>query len=383
MRRRQIGTGVVLATTMASATFAPTVFAVLATPVRTEFSAARWHIGALVAVVMGVGAVLSPTAGTFSDRLPPRRAVGVTLVLAALGFFAMGNSSRLGLLAVAAGLAGVGQAMSNPATNRLIMATAGSGRRGLLTGVKQAGVQAGNFLGGLLLPVGVVAVGWRITLSAVAAVPVMGLALLTWLVPPTPVGPQAPGRRDHTPAPTAVRTLTAYAALLGFCGGGLFTYLPLFAQETFGFDTAAGGALVAVFGGVGFLTRLGAGPLSEKRLGHHRTLVVMALFTAVAGVVLAVAPTGGWLWPVAVLIGIGPMAWNVVANLAVMELSPRGRAGRGSGLMMAGFLGGMAIGAPSFGGSVDLLGSYRPGWIVVAILGATAAVVGWRVRNDP
>ena len=45
---------------------------------------------------------------------------------------------------------------------------------------------------------------------------------------------------------------------------------------------------------------------------------------------------------------------------------------------MAGFLGGMAVGAPLFGGSVDLLDTYRLGWVVVAALGVAAA---WTARE--
>lgn len=372
-----------MAGTMGSATFSIVAFSVLATPLREEFDAARWQIGALVTSVMAVGALVSPHAGTISDRWAPRRSVALTLMLAGIAFLAMSVSPWYLLVAGAAGISGVGQAMANPATNRLIMSLAETGKRGLLTGVKQAGVQAGNFLGGLLLPVGAAALGWRPTLALVALVPAVSLAIL----PALPAGGAVakPPRADAAPrertSPVMLR-LAVYAALLGAAGASLLTYIPSFAQEAFGLDTAAGGGLVALFGGVGFLARLTAGSLSERYFGHHRTLVGMAVITALAGAGVAAAPTSAWLWPVAVLIGLGPMAWNVIANLAVMELSPKGAAGRGSGVMMAGFLGGMAVGAPLMGGSVDLLGTYRPGWWAVAVLGLAAAVVGRRVRAD-
>ncbi|HEX2153722.1 MAG TPA: MFS transporter [Acidimicrobiia bacterium] len=380
--KRRIGLGVVLATTMAASTFAPVIFAVLATDLRNEFSADRWQIGALVTVVTAVGALLSPYWGTVSDRMVPRYSTSLTLSTAAAGFLALGVAPSYLWLAAASVLAGAAQALGNPSTNRLIMTQAEAGRRGVLTGIKQAGVQAGNFLGGILLPVGAASVlGWRGTVAAAAFVPVSGLALLGLLIRgrPTPERPHPPQRER---ASAVVMRLAVYGGLIGIASGSLLTYLPSYSQETFGFSTEAGGALVSLFAAVGFVTRLTAGPLSERRFGHHRTLAGMAAFTAFSGALLAVAPSGGWLWPVAALIGLGPMAWNVVGNLAVMELSPEGAAGRGSGVMMAGFLGGMAVGAPLFGGSVDLIGSYRPGWVAVGLVGAVAAWVARRVKAE-
>ena len=382
MNLRRIGLGVVLATTMAAATFAPVVFSVLATDLRAEFSVARWQIGALVTVVTAVGALLSPISGSIIDRFAPRHTTAATAMIAGSGFVAMGLSPGYIWLAAASVLCGVAQASSNPATNRLIMSQAEAGRRGFLTGIKQGGVQAGNFFGGILLPIGAAATfGWRGTLLLAALVPLLSLIVLGLLIRgrPAPAQPE-PAPRERA-APVVYR-LALYAAMLGLTAGSLLTYLPSFAQEGFGFSLEAGGALVSVFAGVGFAARLSAGPLSERFFGHHRALAGMALLTGLAGVLLALAPSGGWLWPAAVMIGLGPMAWNVIGNLAVMELSPPGGAGRGSGVMMAGFLGGMAVGAPLFGASVDLLSTYRPGWIVVALLGVTAARVGYGVRAE-
>lgn len=380
MNPRRIGLGVVLAGTMATSTFAPVVFSVLATPLRSELSAARWQIGALVTVVTAVGAVLSPVSGSIVDRFAPRYSTAVTVIIAGAGFLAMAAAPGYVWLATAATMSGVAQAVANPATNRLIMAQAEAGRRGILTGIKQAGVQAGNFLGGLLLPLGAASLlGWRGTLALAAVVPVVTLIILAMLVRGRPAPVQTPPS-ERSPAPAVVIRLAVYGGLLGLAAGSLLTYIPSFAQEGFGFSTEGGGALVSLFAGVGFIARLTAGPLSERVFGHHRVLAGMAVLTGMAGLLLAVAPSSGWLWPAAVLIGLGPMAWNVIGNLAVMELSPEGGAGHGSGVMMAGFFTGMAVGAPLFGASVDLLDTYRPGWLVVAALGVIGAWVGYGVR---
>ncbi len=381
MSIRRVGLGVVLATTMAIATFSPSLFSILATTLRAEFGVARWQIGALVTVVMGTGAVLSPFVGSAVDRVLPRHATAATLVVAGLSFLAMSLVPRYSLLALAALIGGLGQALCNPSTNRLIMAQAEVGRRGFLTGVKQAGVQAGTFFGGILLPIGAAsALGWRGTVALIPVVSGVGLVVLWMLVRGRPARLMPMKAQIRQPAGPVILRLAYFTGVLGMATGGLMTYLPSYAEEVFGWSPAAAGALVAVYGAVGFLARLMAGPISERWVGHHRTLVAMAGATSVAGLALAFAPTGLWLWPAAVLVGIGPLAFNVIANLAVMELSPEGGAGRGSGVMMAGFLGGVAAGAPLLGWSVDVLGSYRPGWVSVAVLGVAAAWIGRLVK---
>lgn len=364
---------------MAAATFGPVIFSVLATSLRLEFDVARWQIGALVTVVAAVGAGLSIPAGSWADRVTPVRATVLTLGVAGASFLGMAIVPGYWALAAAAALAGLAQAMSNPATNRLIMTRAEAGSRGLLTGIKQAGVQAGTLVGGVVLPIGAASIlGWRGTLAATAALPLVGFVALMWGVPPMSRGD------GHSSEPSTggwsgpVLRLAVYAAVLGLATGALLTYLSSYGQEAFGLTEVGGGRLVAVYAAVGFVTRLTAGRISERFLGHHRTLMLMGIITAAAGAIMAVSPGEAWLWPAAVLIGLGPMAWNVVANLAVMEWSPIGAAGRGSGVMMTGFLGGMAVGSPLLGGSVDLIGSYRPGWWAVSLLGLVGAWLGYR-----
>lgn len=299
MSPRWIGLSVVLTTSMAAATFAPVVFAVLATELRAEFGVARWQIGALVTTVTAVGAVISPYAGNLADRFLPRRSVAMTMMVAGAGFLAIAAAPSYQLLAAAGIFGGIAQGLSNPATNRLIITQAELGRRGLLTGIKQAGVQAGNFLGGILLPLGAASViGWRGTVAAAAFVVLIGLIILAVSVsgrPRTALPAADPVAGD---VGAAIHWLAAYAAVMGICTGAILTYLPIFAEEGFGFSNAAAGALVSTYAGVAFVTRLTAGTISERWLGHRRTLAAMAAITAVAGALLAFAPAGPWLWPI-------------------------------------------------------------------------------------
>jgi predicted MFS family arabinose efflux permease len=67
--------------------------------------------------------------------------------------------------------------------------------------------------------------------------------------------------------------------------------------------------------------------------------------------------------------------------LAVMDYSAPQLVGRGTGLAMLGFLTGVGLGAPLMGLSVDYLGVYTPGWLVLATLFALSAVVAGRIHR--
>jgi predicted MFS family arabinose efflux permease len=87
------------------------------------------------------------------------------------------------------------------------------------------------------------------------------------------------------------------------------------------------------------------------------------------------------LVPAALLFGTGAIAWNAVGMLAVMDYSPVGLVGRGTGRVQLGFLLGFGTGAPLMGLSVDRLGFYWPGWIGVAILSMSCVLVAGRIRK--
>jgi predicted MFS family arabinose efflux permease len=164
----------------------------------------------------------------------------------------------------------------------------------------------------------------------------------------------------------------------------VFTFLPLFVQEAQGWSAGAAGWLLAGIGLVGVASRIAWGPIAERRLGHGRVLWILSIESTIAALVLAWAassPVSPWLLIFAALLfGIGAVAWNSVGMLAVMDLSPEGGVGRGTGVVLLGFLLGFGFGAPLMGLSVDASGTYSPGWLVVAALFASGSIMARRVR---
>ncbi|MGH8913356.1 MAG: MFS transporter [Acidimicrobiia bacterium] len=372
----------VAATTMAVATFGQSAFGILASNLIDEFEVERWQIGVLASASGFTGALLSPIFGRVTDRLGSVRSVIGVLVMSTATMTTVALAPSYAILVVVALIGGIPNGWTNPATNALIVDNVAAGARGVITGIKQSGVQMGAFLGGLLLP-GITAVSnWRVAYASFLVFPVSAL-LGMWRRPD--VKRQArPDNDQKLPIPTAVKWIAVYGTLIGLGVSATTTFLPLFAEEGMGWTTAQAGLLLAGVGLIGVIARITWGSISERWLGHGRTLRLLAVQSALGATLLALAASGNapsWvLVPMALLFGSGAGAWNAVGMLAVMDYSIPELVGRGTGLAMLGFLTGVGLGAPLMGLSVDRLGTYTPGWVILALLFATSAVVAGRIH---
>jgi predicted MFS family arabinose efflux permease len=245
--------------------------------------------------------------------------------------------------------------------------------------VKQSGVQFGTLLGGILLPVFVSLWDWRAAVLIFLIMPVAGLVGMMGRA--NPIEHETQADWAYTTIPVEVKWVAVYGTLSGLATSALFGFLPLFAEENQLWSAQAAGSLVAVVGLSGIAARILWPAASERRIGHGRTLRILAVMSMVTAGLLALAALGmleSWvLIPASVLLGGGAIAWNAVGMLAVMDFSPPKMVGKGTGVVLAGFLLGLAFGAPLMGFSVDTLGTYVPGWLASAgLLGACAVIAG-------
>ncbi|MDP9494860.1 MAG: MFS transporter [Actinomycetota bacterium] len=379
----RISLATVTAATMAVATFPQVMFGVLAADLIQDFGVERWQVGALVTATALTGALLSPTFGRVTDHIGAvRSTIGVLFAgIASLTLVTL--SPNYLILFLVALLTGIPQGWANPATNTLIVDNVPPGARGVITGIKQSGVQMGTFIGGILLPTVATFWDWRAAIAAFLVVPVA--TLLAMRGRPEGAHHSAMGAGKGLRVPLVVRYIAIYGALAGLATSAMFTFLPLFAEEGQGWTGFQAGFLISGVGLVGVAARIIWGSSSERWFGHGKTLRVLAVLTAISALLLALAARGAvpsWvLIPAAILFGIGVIAWNAVGMLAVMDYSPVGLVGRGTGLVQLGFLLGIGIGAPFMGLSVDRLGVYWPGWLAVAILCLSCAVVAGRIQK--
>jgi predicted MFS family arabinose efflux permease len=378
----RLSLGSLTAVTMAAATFAQVVFSALSSNLIDEFGVERWQIGALVTATGVTGALLSPVFGRVTDRLGAVRSMRSVLVAAVVFLGLIALAPTYGFLALAAVLTGVPQGWCNPATNALIVSNVEAGARGIITGIKQSGVQMGTFLGGLVMaPISQVW-GWRPALAVFLIFPLAGLIGMRRR-PDVQLAPK--DTRSTGPLPVAVTWVAAYGTVSGLATSAVFTFMPLFAQEDQGWSAAQAGLLLAGIGLVGVVSRISWGSASERWLGHGSTLRLLAIQASTSSLLLALAALDflpGWaLVPAAILFGSGAIAWNAVGMLAVMDFSPSQMVGRGTGLVLLGFLLGIGFGAPIMGLSVDRLGTYVPGWTVVTLLFLTCVLIAGRITR--
>jgi len=373
----------VAAATMAVTTFPQVMFGVLAADLIQDFGVERWQVGVLVTATAVTGALLSPTFGRVTDRVGAVRSTVGVLLAGVVSLTLVALSPNYLFLFVVALLTGIPQGWGNPATNTLIVDNVPPGARGVVTGIKQSGVQMGTFIGGLLLPTVATIWDWRAAIAAFLVVPLA--TLLAMRGRPEGAHRPAAGSGEGYRVPLVVRYIAVYGALAGLATSATFTFLPLFAEEDQGWTGFQAGFLIAGIGLVGVAARITWGSVSERWFGHGNTLRVIAVLTTISVLLLALASRGvvsSWvLIPAAILYGMGVVAWNAVGMLAVMDYSPIGLVGRGTGLVQLGFLLGLGIGAPLMGFSVDRLGVYWPGWLVVVVLSISCAVIAGRIRQ--
>ena len=379
----RFGFGAVLALIMGVSTFALTVFAVLASQLIAEFGLDRWQIGALVTASTLTGAVLSPVIGRLTDRFGARRSALINLAIGAGALAALALAPTFGLLLLAALLTGVSQGMGNPSTNKLISFHMPVGERGLITGIKQSGVQVGTVVGGLALPLLALTWGWRWAVAVFAVVAAAGMLVAAAILPTDPVVNEADQVKVNR-LPRVISWLSLYGFLLGAGGSAIFTYLALFGQEGLGYSQTVAGGAVAVMGVVGIVSRVVWSRAAEKGHRYRGSLLWLAGLATLSAAVMAVAQAApSLIWVAAAGTGLSASAWNSVGMLAVMFLVPPALAGRASGVVLFGFLAGLGVGAPAFGWSVDQLGTYVPGWLAAGVLFAFGWLVARRLPQKP
>lgn len=372
----------VLLFTMTASSFQIFAIAVLAVDLIADLEISRTGLGLLGSLNTLVGALTAPTMGRVTDRIGPRQSVILALIASAIGMALMALSGHWIMLAVAATVSGLPQGWGNPATNALIAERVTGDEQGTVTGIKQSGVQFGIFLSGLSLPGLALWIGWRGASWLFAALFLLGAFAVANGLGPAPEVSQdeirnrtaEPGRH---PIPSFIWILSLYAFLFGSAGGAIGRFFPLWANEEVGLSTVVAGALVAVGGLLGIVARIWAGQVAQKRIAPPQLLSLLAGIGALYCVILlATGSIGAWiLWPGAILYAVGIGAWNAVAMLAVITSMPKASAGRASGIVMLGFLGGLSAGSPIAGLIVDRWDTYQPVWFGALALSIMSAVV--------
>lgn len=369
---------------MVMSTFSLFSMAVLASAMIDDMEISRATLGLVGALNTGLGALTAPMTGRLADVIGPRRAVLGTMAFGTVGMLVMGVASNIWLVAVALLIAGIAQGWGNPACNAYIAAAVAPGEQGITMGLKQSGVTLAIVITGLALPPLENASTWQ-GACLVAGLAFVGLSLVaTRLLPRvedqgTPDVPEI-STTGRSPLPPFIRRLSIYALLMGMASGAIGRFLPLFLEEELSVSALWAGRTVAVSGLVGMVARIAAAYLAERGR-PTRMLAQLALMGACSSVMLALSTTVG-VWVIAPMVlfyGVGYTAWNAVINLTVVISMPSEDAGRASGAVMLGFLGGVTVVSPIAGWVVDTWGTYGPVWWGGVVLALASVLLVYRL----
>jgi predicted MFS family arabinose efflux permease len=344
----------------------------LALQIRDDLDVSVAAVAAGVTVFFAAGAIGAGPGGRLAERLGALRSIracvaatSVCLLLAAL--VAQSLAVLLALLAVA----GLANAVTQPAINLFMADQVPLARQGLAFGIKQAAIPAAVLVSGLTLPVLALPLGWRPTFAICAA----GVLAVAFVVrrSATSFGPVP--HRDPAPRPSRALIVTAVGAALASAGpNSLGAYLVASAVDV-GIAEGVAGLLAAAGSGVALLTRVALGERADRRRDYGYAAVVVLLVSGSLG--FALLATGE-----AVLFVVGVFAafalgwgWPGLFNLAVVDLN-RGAPGAATGVTQTGIYVGAAAGPAAYGLVSEEYG-YSTAWAVSGALCLLGALTFW------
>jgi MFS family permease len=166
--------------------------------------------------------------------------------------------------------------------------------------------------------------------------------------------------------------LVAVNALVGAMVGLERSTLPLVGRDEFGIaSSAAVLSFIVAFGLAKSFTNLGAGALAE-RVGRRRLLILGWTLALPVPLLVAVAPSWGWIVAANVFLGINQgLAWSMTVVMKIDLVGPK-RRGFALGLNEAAGYGGVAVAAAASG----LLASEFAARDVLVIAALIVAVAG-------
>jgi len=237
-----------------------------------------------------------------------------------------------------------------------------------LTVALVTGVPLGTFIGQHF--------GWQMTFLAVAMLGVIAFIGIAFLVPKAIAGSKPSSLMTQMAVLKKPRLLLVYAmTTLGYGGTFVaFTYLAPILQQVAGFSAGAVGLVMLVYGVSVAFGNIWGGKLADRKGPVRALQIVFALLAAVLLVLQFTAAN-----KIAVLITV--LAWGAVAfgNVPGLQVYVVQRAGRdapqavdvASGLNIAAFNVGIALGAWGGGIIVDRIGLMATPWIgALVVLGA-------------
>lgn len=376
----------------------------MAVQVRESLGLTESDFGFAIGAFFAGSAGGSMMLGRLAERLGPRRAIraGLTVTVAAdlaIAVVATGSTSLI-LILFAAGL---GNALTQPAINLLLVRVVDRSKLGLAMALKQSGMPGAAMFGGLAVPAVALTVGWRAAYVMAAALALIAVALSgvgdrsptgdrgtatdsdpgSEGPPGTTLGRRAgdqPGDGSVPRADLGVAVLALMAAV-GVLGGGaanvLVGYLVSGAVEA-GMAPGSAGLLLTLGSGLGIASRLFHGWLADHRpIDVLARVVLLFVLGAIGTTALALHTPSAYLLATPLAFAAG-WAWPGLFNLMVVNAN-RSAPAAATGFTQTGvYLG--SLSSPVAAGVVIERSGYAVTWLLTGGALAGAAILALMVR---
>jgi MFS family permease len=335
----------------------------LALQIRGSLDVSVAAVASGLTVFFAAGALGAGPGGRLAERVGALTAMrGCLLVTAAcLTAAGLGARSLLVLLVVLA-VAGLSNAITQPAINLFMADQVPFERQGLAFGIKQSAIPAAVLVSGLALPLVALPFGWRATFvlcaaGALAVAAVVGRSAGAFAPPP---------ERKPAPRPSRALLMTAAGAALGSAGpNSLGAYLVASAVDV-GIAEGTAGLLAAAGSASSLVARVLFGRRADRRGEYGFGAVIALLVAGSAGfALLATDTTPLFVAGTVIAFALG-WGWPGLFNLAVVDHN-RHAPGAATGVTQTGIYIGAAGGPAAFGVISTELG-YSTGWAISGVL---------------
>jgi predicted MFS family arabinose efflux permease len=340
----------------------------LALQIRADLDVSVGSVAAGVTVFFAAGALGAGPGGRLAERVGALRAMrGCVVATAACLLFAAILTESLAVLLALLALAGLANAVNQPAINLFMADQVALDRQGLAFGIKQSAIPTAVLVSGLALPALALPLGWRPTFAICAAGALVVAAAVRRAAPSF----AAPPERPRPPRPSRKLLVTAVGAALASAGpNALGAYLVASAVDV-GIAEGAAGVLSAAGSATSLLARIALGHRADRRRDYGFSTMVALLVAGAGGfALLAVGEPAPFVAGAFVAFALG-WGWPGLFNLAVVDLH-REAPGAASGISQTGIYVGAAAGPAAYGLLSAEIG-YPAAWGVAGGLSLVAA----------
>ena len=363
--------------------------AILAPVAQADIGVTASSIGIFTALIYIVASLSAPVGGTFIARHGAVRVSQYCLLLSGSGLALCAAAHPLALAAGAL-LMGSGYGAVTPASSEILLTHSPERARNLILSIRQTGVPVGGAIAGAVVPMLLLASGWKAAALVIAA---LGMLCALGLEPSRSRYDNV--RPDVAPTPrpslaSLLRMVFAHAelrqgALASFTYAGiqmcLGSFLVVFLTERAGVSLGHAGAAfsTAMIGGI--VGRIVWGLVADAIGSARVVLGALGVVMALSAFVMSQVDSG---WPLAAIValcavfGTTAIGWNGVYIAEIARIAPGGNVALAIGASLAFTYLGVVVAPFGFWLMVALTGSYALPFIVIGAVTLAGAASYFR-----